>query len=234
MDKELDLQHSLRPGLDILGNEIVISLKKRYRYKQNPEIYKPGLVKDHPQLSLLIYELARTEQLHAELGRYTYSDQESFTDVSDVPLIILRQSPPSPIRNLPTGKHEELINFYLGWITKYCKPGSDSDAYGEAVTTDVANLLNLLERVTLGKYVAESKFQKNREKFQNTSGEPEAIRKLIVHPEREQNVILMATKMAEHYEFDPEQARYVFRWLIDATVDVQVRYLQNRVDSENF
>ena len=30
MDKELDLQHSLRPGLDILGNEIVISLKITY------------------------------------------------------------------------------------------------------------------------------------------------------------------------------------------------------------
>lgn len=229
MEKELDLQHTLRPELDILANEIVISLKKRMRYKQNLPIYEPGLVKGHPGLSLLEYELARMEELHAELGRYTYSDQESYTDVNRVPLIILRDAPPSPIHNVPTEMGKDTIAFYIKWIKKTCTVGTDSDKFGETVTTDVVNLLNLLERITLGKFVAESKFQKETGAFQKTNGEYGAIKNLIKHPERENEVLNMAAQLARHYEFSEKEAVYVFQWLIDATVDVQVRYVQNRL-----
>ncbi|MBN1902463.1 hypothetical protein JW926_14145 [Candidatus Sumerlaeota bacterium] len=230
MEKELDLQNKLRPGLDILANEIIISLKKRIRYKQNLPIYESGLVKDHPELSLLEYELARVEELHAELGRYMYSDQESFTNVSGVPLIILRNAPPSPIYNIPTEMGKKTIEFYIQWIKQACPEGTDSDRFGETVTTDVANLLNLLERITLGKFVAESKFQEETEAFKNTGGEYGAIENLIRHPERENDVLRMAAQLARHYEFSEKEAIYMFQWLIDATVDVQVRYIQNRLN----
>ena len=230
MEKDLDLQQTLRPGLDILANEIIISLKKRARYKQNLPIYEPGLVKDHPDLSLLEYELASVEGLHAELGRYNYSDQESYTDVSKVPLIILRDAPPSPIHNIPTGMGKNTIDFYIQWIKKACPEGTDSDRFGETVTTDAVNLLNLLERITLGKFVAESKFQKESEAFKKTNGEYEAIRNLITHHEREEEVLHMAAQLARHYEFSEKEALYVFEWLIHATVDVQVRYIRNRLN----
>jgi chorismate mutase len=229
MEKDLDLQHTLRPELDILANEIIISLKKRARYKQNLPIYEPGLVKGHPDLSLLEYEIARMEQVHAELGRYTYSDQESFTDVNNVSLIILRDAPPSPIYNVPTEMGKKTIGFYIQWIKKACPKGTDSDRFGETVTTDVANLLNLLERITLGKFVAESKFQKETDALVKTNGEYEAIKNLVKHPEREGDVLRMAAQLARHYEFSEKEAEYVFQWLIDATVDVQVRYIQNRL-----
>lgn len=232
MEKDLDLQHTLRPGLDILANEIIISLKKRMRYKQNLPIYEPGLVKDHPDLSLLEYELARVEGLHAELGRYTYSDQESYTDVSKIPLIILRDAPPSPIHNIPTDMGKNTIDFYIQWIKKACPEGTDSDRFGESVTTDVANLLNLLERITLGKFVAESKFQKESEALKKTNGEYGAIENLIKHPEREDEVLRMVSQLARHYEFNEKDAIHVFEWLIHATVDVQVRYIQNRLKLE--
>jgi len=232
MEKDLDLKHSLRPGLDILANEIIISLKKRSRYKQNLPVYEPGLVKDHPNLSLLEYELARVEQLHAELGRFTYSDQEAFTNVNNIPLIILRDTPPSPIYNVPTKLGRKTIDFYTGWIRAFCTEGTDSDTFGETVTTDVVNLMNLLERITLGKFVAESKFQKNQEEYRGTKGEDEAIRKIVTDPAREQRVLQMAQHLAEHYEFDEKKARVVFEWLIKATVDVQIRYIQNRLSLE--
>ena len=66
MEPGLDLQTSIRPGLDILGNEIVTALKKRSRLRRNPEIYTPGLVHGHPDVSLLDYELGRIERAHAE------------------------------------------------------------------------------------------------------------------------------------------------------------------------
>ena len=68
MEPGLDLKSSIRPGLDILGNEIIIALKKRSRLPANPQIYAPGLVRGQPDTSLLDYELARVERVHAELG----------------------------------------------------------------------------------------------------------------------------------------------------------------------
>ena len=41
---DLDLQGTIRPGLDILANEIVIGLKKRSRFKANAAVYRKGLV----------------------------------------------------------------------------------------------------------------------------------------------------------------------------------------------
>jgi chorismate mutase len=203
------------------------------RYKQNLPIYEPGLVKGHPDLSLLEYEIARMEQVHAELGRYTYGDQESYTNVSKVSLIILRDAPPSSIYNVPTEMGKKTIDFYIQWIKRACPEGIDSDRFGETVTTDVVNLLNLLERITLGKLVAESKFQKESEAFKKTMGEYGAIENLIKRPEREDEVLGMSAQLARHYEFSEKEAFYVFEWLIDATVDVQVRYIQNRLSLPN-
>ena len=153
----LDLDQSLRPGLDLLANEIVIALKKRTRFPRNPEIYRPGLVRTAPGETLLDYELARIEHLHAELGRYTFASQEAFTEVSDVEPIILREHPPSPIASMASGVAARVKAFYLGWVERGCGTGSDPNTYGETVITDVEALLCILERVNLGKFVAESK-----------------------------------------------------------------------------
>ena len=99
----LDLDQSLRPGLDLLANEIVIALKRRTRFPQNAEIYRPGLVRTAPGQTLLDYELGRFEFLHAELGRYTFASQEAFTEVSGVEPIIVREQPPSPIAIMASG-----------------------------------------------------------------------------------------------------------------------------------
>ena len=232
MDKELNLEGALRPGLDILASEIVISLKKRSRYKQNLEIYRPGLVIGHDDLSLLEYELARMEELHAELGRYTYASQEAFTDVRHVPLIIRRQPLPCPIYNFATNLGPETIRFYLGWIETYCPAGSDSDTYGETVTTDVAALLNLFERINLGKYVAECKYKEAPERYRKTGGDPAIIERILADSEREAKVVEMAMRMAEQYDFDPAQARHVFEWLIRITLRVEIQYIKNRLSLE--
>jgi chorismate mutase len=229
MQKELDLKETLRPGLDILANEIVISLKKRSRFKQNPEIYKPGLVLGRADISLLEYELGRIEQLHAELGRYTYANQESYSDISGVDLIINRPPPESPICNYLTKSGPRIIEFYITWIKDSCLSGTDSNTYGESVTSDVNALLNILERVNLGKYVAEYKFRKNPEIFRKTRGDAEQIRNLIVKPEREKKVLEMASRLGEHYDFNREQAVNIFQWMIKTTVCIEIEYIRRRL-----
>ncbi len=232
MDIDLDLDKAIRPGLDILANEIIISLKKRSRFKQNLEVYRPGLVMGRPELSLLQYELGRVEQVHAELGRYTYASQEAFTDVAQVKPIIQRPQPENPVRDIPSQAGDSIIQYYLQWVEECLEPGSDSDTFGETVTADVAALQGIFERITLGKYVAEYKFQQNRQAFLESGGEPERIRGLVVNREREKQVIAVARRLAEHYGFDVEQACRIFRWKIEVTTDVEVRYIQKRMEQE--
>jgi len=230
MEKELDLKQTIRPGLDILANEIVISLKKRSRFKQNLEIYLPGLVINLPDLSLLLYELARVEQQHAELGRYLYANQEAFTDVRGIEQVIRRKAPESPICNFPTNLGGDVIDYYIEWIRDACAPGTDSDTFGETVTADVNVLLNIFERINLGKYVAESKFKESPEAFRKSGGNPEVIKELVLHKEREDKVLEMVTRLADLYEFNRNQAQTIFRWIIDTTVKVETQYIQRRLN----
>lgn len=229
MDDRLDLRSKLRPGLDLLANEIIIALKKRTRFQINPEIYRPGLVVGHPDTSLLDFELARTERFHAELGRYAYTRCDSFSDVGDVPLVIKRRPPQSPAHNYPTQMGSEIRAHYVDWVHSHCKPGSNSDTWGESVSADVVVMMNLAERITMGKSVAEYKFQQDPAAYCQTAGAPDRIRALLVNSQRESEVIELARHLARIYDFDECQAAAMFEWIIRTTIFVEVSYLQMRI-----
>ena len=227
---DLDLQGTIRPGLDILANEIVIGLKKRQRYVSNPKIYQAGLVVPHPEQSLLIYELSRIEQCHAELGRYAFAAQDAYTDVSQVESILDRKAPESPVRDMASGVGHRIIEFYKGWIEDYCDSSDSPETYGQTVTADVDVLLAIMERVNLGKQVAESKFVELTDDFIATGGDREGMLKLIVRKDREQKVIELSRNLANHYELTEAAAVDVFEFMIDVTVDIEVDYLRMRIN----
>ena len=224
----LDLDDSLRPGLDLLANEIVIALKKRTRFPRNPEIYRPGLVRTAPGETLLDHVLGGVERLHAELGRYTFASQEAFTEVAGVEPVILREDPPSPIARMGSGAEARVKTFYLAWVERACRDGSDSSTYGETVTADVEALLCILERVNLGKFVAELKFAERESEFRKVDGDIEATRGLLVRKHREAQVHDLAQRLAAHYELDAELAHEVFAWMIETTIDIEVAYVRMR------
>lgn len=64
----LDLAGTIRPGLDILANEIVIALKKRTRFSINEPVYKSGLVVSDPEVSLLDHVLGRLNTVTQNWG----------------------------------------------------------------------------------------------------------------------------------------------------------------------
>lgn len=226
---DLDLQNTIRPGLDILANEIVIGLKKRTRFAANHAIYRPGLVKSDQTISLLDYELAKVEKCHAELGRYQFATQEAFSNIEDVQNVIQRKAPESPVHKMDTGVGPRLIAFYTDWVNKACPAGDDSNTYGETVTADVTALLAMLERVNLGKTVAESKLMEMPDQFIATGGDRDAMLQLIVRKDRESKVIALAEALANHYELVPQFAVDVFKFMIDVTVDIEVDYLHMRL-----
>lgn len=229
---DLDLQKTIRPGLDILANEIVIGLKKRTRFAVNKSVYEPGLVVGAPTLSLLEYELSKIEQCHAELGRYSFAAQDAFSDISGVATVIARQAPESPLHEMASGAGERIINFYRDWITHACPQGENKNTYGETVTADVSGLLAIMERVNLGKLVAESKFLEMPDAFIATKGDREAMLEFIVRKDREHKVIELAESLAQHYDLTPEHAVEVFQFMIALTVDIEVDYLRLRIANQ--
>ena len=224
----LDLAGSIRPGLDLLANEIVIALKKRTRFKVNQPIYAPGLLPKHPKLSLLEYELGLVERQHAELGRFAFAEQDAFTDVADVELIMDR-TPDNAVAIMPRRAGDKILEFYLTWINKACEPGVDNNTYGETVTSDVAALMTIMERVNLGKLVAESKFQSIPDAFRATGGDRDQMLQHIVRKDRESAVRAMAADLGRDYGLEPSLVVDVFDFMIQITVDIEVDYLQMRL-----
>lgn len=229
VSKDLDLAGTIRPGLDILANEIVIALKKRTRFLVNAPVYRPGLVRDEENLSLLDYTLGSVEHLHAQLGRYTFATQEAFTDIADVAPAILRKPPESPLLPSPSGVGQRLKDFYQSWILQACAAGDDAATYGETVTADVGALLSIMERVNLGKPVAESKFREYEQELRATGGDRAGMLEYIVRPEREAAVLAMAERLADRYELSAVPVRGVFEFMIATTVDIEIDYLRRRI-----
>ncbi len=226
---DLDLDRSIRPGLDILASEIVIALRKRTRFARNEAVYAPGLVRTSPEVSLLEHVLARTERIHGELGRYTYASQDAFTDVTGIAPVIVRAPPANPIDPAHMDTGARVLERYLGSVRRACRDASEPDTYGETVTADVAALLAILERINLGKYVAESKLAERPDAFRATAGERDAILALIVRADREAMVLELAERLAGHYELEPALAVEVFAWMIELTKDVEVLYIRRRL-----
>jgi chorismate mutase len=226
---DLDLQGRIRPGLDILANEIVIALKKRTRFVVNGAVYEPGLLRGDESQSLLMYTLGKIEHSHAELGRYTFAEQDAFTDVHGIESVIARNAPQSPLRQMPSGVGDRIIDFYRQWIDNACEAGDESSTYGETVTADAVALLAIMERVNLGKLVAESKFLELQPQFIETGGDREAMLALIVRRDREVKVLELAERLAEHYELPPQHAVSVFEFMIATTIDIEVDYLRLRI-----
>jgi len=227
---DLDLANSIRPGLDILANEIVIALKKRSRFKVNSPVYKPGLLLKHPEQSLLDYELATVERQHAELGRYAFAEQDAFSDVSDVELIAQRAAPNNPISVMPSKAGDRIKSFYQAWIHDNCTAGVDEKTFGETVTSDVAALLNIMERVNLGKLVAESKYQAAPDAFHATQGNRDELLVLIVKKDREAAVRKIATELASLYDMSANSIIAVFDFMISTTIDIEIDYLRFRLN----
>ena len=227
----LDLAGTIRPGLDILANEIVIALKKRTRFVTNEPVYRGGLLASDPDISLLHHVLGRVESCHAELGRYTFAAQDAFTAVENIAPIINRPPPDSPLHAMKSEVGNQIITFYHQWTKQACEYGEDTDTYGETATSDVVALMAIMERVNLGKSVAEAKFTEQPEAFVATSGEKDGLLSLLVKKDREAQVLELADNLALRYDLPSEHVVSVFSFMISMTIDIEINYLRMRIAS---
>lgn len=156
-----------------LEDTITFHLIERVQFPLNPTIYVPGGVKipDCP-LSFLDWTLGEQERFQSLIRRYESPDEYPFfPDVLQTPIL-------QPL-NYPKILHSNNVDVNQSIKRKYiedvlprvCRKfgredrGEKQENYGSSATCDVACLQALSRRVHFGKFVAESKFQEETDRF---------------------------------------------------------------------
>ncbi|KAI4191324.1 MAG: hypothetical protein LQ346_004774 [Caloplaca aetnensis] len=170
--KALDLDN-IRYQLIRLEDTITFHLIERAQFPLNATIYQPGGVKiPNSQLSLFDWMLREQESLQSLVRRYESPDEYPFfPDALQKPILQPLNYPQILHRN-SVDVNAELKDKYIEVILpSACRQfgkedrGETEENYGSAATCDVALLQALSRRVHFGKFVAESKFQQETERF---------------------------------------------------------------------
>jgi chorismate mutase len=225
MHSKLNL-HDLRTKINQMTERIVSRLKDRSRYVLNDAVYRRDAIPIEGRTGISFFEFAleQLEQYHASLGRYKFPDQHQLTTIT-LQSPVQRWSPPSPIRQVDIELKDEIIAFYSLILRDLCREGDDPTTYGETVYCDADLIILLHERINIGRFVAESKFQTDPS-FSTVVENRAALRARLRQPKREQTVIDNARKIALNYDLNPDVVERCFRWLITKTLEVEIDYLQ--------
>lgn len=215
----------LRIKLNQMTEKIISGLKDRSRYSLNSGAYTEEF---SDGLTWFEYRLKREQDIDSEFGRFEFSDQSpvNFSKEQLAKTKKPRQIPKFEVRIKNIDMSKEIIGIYKEILPKICESGEKKENFGETVKCDVNNVLLLNERINgLGRQVAESKIQENSHILDCKSDED--IKKLLVHPKREQEVINKAAEISKKYELNNEESiKLFFRKLIDLTVKVQIEYIK--------
>jgi chorismate mutase len=220
----------IRAKLDRLDEQIVGRFKDRSRFMVNEAVYRRGAIPiaGHPDASLLDWALTGLERYHATLGRFAVPDQRplQLTEVPESPVqrkIDLPRLPATAaIAALP---RVELVEFYISLLPRFCAPGDDPNNYGETAYADADLLVRINERVYLGGYVAKFKLEREPGVLELVD-RPGELRTTLRDIRRENAVIAGACETASRYKIDPNVVADVFRWMIERTLELEVRFLQ--------
>lgn len=211
--KALDLAN-IRFQLIRLEDTITFHLIERVQFPLNSTIYRPNGVKlpQDPKHSLLDWMLREQERFQSLVRRYQAPDEYPFfPDVLQTPIL-------API-NYPQILHpndvcvnDQLKDSYTQHIlpaacAKFGRDerGEAQENYGSAATCDVLCLQALSRRIHFGKFVAESKFRKETERFVKMikQGDRSGIDEAITNQAVEEKVLERLRLKAKTYGTDP-------------------------------
>ncbi|KAL9134259.1 MAG: hypothetical protein Q9175_004558 [Cornicularia normoerica] len=210
--KALDLAN-IRFQLIRLEDTITFHLIERVQFPLNPTIYEPGGVKiPDSSLSLFDWMLREQERLQSLVRRYESPDEYPFyPDAVQTPILQPLDYPrilyPNDVdvNQIIKKKYIEVV------LPRVCREfgredrGEKQENYGSAATCDVACLQALSRRIHFGKFVAESKFQQETERFVKLIREEdqEQIDAAITNVKVEKKVLERLRLKARTYGTDP-------------------------------
>jgi chorismate mutase len=225
-EKAIDIGE-LRIKIDQLNEKMISGLKTRSRFPLNKKIFSEEFNAGN---TWIMYRLKKEQSLDSEFGRYLYYDQHPFIfskeDLSPSKIKIHENKGFLPI-NIDFSK--KIMNLYKKTINELCEHCEDRVSYGETTKIDVENILTLNERtVAIGEQVAGYKITKNPELLKLKTSKK--IRKALIMPKREKDVIQKMKKIAQKYDLGNDKwVKNFAKALIDITLDSEVNFILNSV-----
>ncbi|KAF2162407.1 hypothetical protein M409DRAFT_58187 [Zasmidium cellare ATCC 36951] len=209
----LSLPH-IRYQLIRLEDTVLYNLIERAQFPLNSTIYKPGAVKiPGSELSFSDWVLREQEKLQSRIRRYQSPDEYPFFPDAMEELILPPLEYPKILWENDVNVNGRLKEAYVeSVLPSICavrereeRPAEAQENYGSAATADVTCLQSLSRRVHFGKFVAESKFQQDPEKFVKLikAGDTKGIDEAITDMKVEQKVLERLRRKAEMYGTDP-------------------------------
>ena len=229
---------------------------ERVQFPLNHTIYVPGALKiPNSDLSFLDWTLREQERLQSLIRRFESPDEYPyFPDALQKPIL-------QPL-NYPKILHPNDVNIndkikesYLEhFLPAACRDfgrgdrGETQENYGSSAMCDIACLQALSRRIHFGKFVAESKFRTERERFTALikAGDREGIDEAITNKAVEQKVLERLALKAKTYGTDPSLGpqgqesqgkinvdavvTMYEKFVIPLTKVVEVEYLMQRLD----
>jgi len=251
--KALDLS-TIRFQLIRLEDTITFHLIERVQFSLNKNIYVPGAVAiADSDLSFMDWYLMEQEKLQSLIRRYEAPDEYPFFPEALQRPILEPLNYPNILHPNNVVVNDQIKRFYIEQLLPAVCPdfghgdrGASRENYGSSATCDIACLQALSRRIHFGKFVAESKFQSETERFTRLiqAGDREGLGNAIVNKAVEKQVLERLRLKAQAYGTDPSAGAGGGReskikveavvamyedFVIPLTKHVEVEYLMQRL-----
>ncbi|KAI1326314.1 chorismate mutase [Xylariaceae sp. FL0255] len=255
--KALDLSN-IRFQLIRLEDSIIFHLIERVQFPLNSTIYKPGAIAinlsndpSSSNLSFMDWYLREQEKLQSLIRRYESPDEYPFFPSELQRPILPPLEYPQILHKNDVCVNDKIKEYYVTeFLPKVCvgreDRGERNENYGSSATCDIACLQAISRRIHFGKFVAESKFQSDTEKYTKMikAGDRDGIGASITNAAVEEQVLARLALKAETYGTDPSNAdkngsnkinvqavvSMYKDFVIPITKVVEVEYLMQRLD----
>ncbi|KAF9869562.1 chorismate mutase [Colletotrichum karsti] len=252
--KALDLSR-IRYQLIRLEDTITFHLIERAQFALNKTIYIPGAL-DIPnsELSFMDWYLREQEKLQSIIRRYESPDEYPFFPEALQKQILKPLHYPRILHPNDVNVNSKIKEFYVETFLPALCPdfgredrGESQENYGSSATCDIACLQALSRRIHFGKFVAESKFQSDPEKYTKLikAEDRDGIADAITNAAVEKKVLERLRLKCLTYGTDPSigagpenqakiDADHVVAlykdFVIPLTKEVEVEYLMQRLE----
>lgn len=211
--KALSLAH-IRYQLIRLEDTVLFHLIERAQFPLNSSIYTPGAIQiPGSNLSFSDWVLREQERLQSRIRRFQSPDEYPFFEDAMEDPILPPLVYPKILWDNNVNVNGQLKERYVNDILPAVCPRREraerrveaQENYGSAATADVNCLQSLSRRVHFGKFVAESKFRNDPEKFVALikAGDTKGIDDAITDAKVEKKVLERLRVKAEMYGGDP-------------------------------
>lgn len=228
---------------------------ERVQFPLNKRIYVAGAIPiPDSNMSFLDWYFAEQEKLQSLIRRYESPDEYPFFPQNVQKPIIEPLNYPVILHKNDVNVNDKIKSFYINnFLPNVCPDfgredrGVARENYGSSATCDIACLQALSRRIHFGKFVAESKFQSETEKFTRLirAGDRDGIGEAITNKAVEKKVLERLKLKVLTYGTDPSlnpddgnhakiNADAVVSmyedFVIPITKEVEIEYLMQRLE----